>query len=61
MKLLNYIRMVLWAMMGIRGQAAASNDFSGVKPLALLLTYVLLLVALGAALFGLAHLAVGWS
>lgn len=61
MKLLVYVRMVLWAMMGIRGNSAASKDFGKVGPLALVLTFVFLLFVLGLGLWGLAHLAVAVS
>ena len=58
MRLLAYFRMVLWAMLGIRGRSAAADDFSGVKPLALVATFLFLLLVLGLGLWGLATFAV---
>ena len=58
MKLLAYIRMVLWSFMGIRRNASAGDDFATVKPLALLGTAAALVALLGLALFALARLAV---
>ena len=52
------IRMVLWAMLGIRGRSAASQDFSLVKPWTLFATFLFLLFALGSSLWALANLAV---
>lgn len=58
MKLLVYIRTVLWSFIGIGSRKGADEDLANVKPLVLLAVAVVLLVLFGLTIFGLAKLAV---
>jgi hypothetical protein len=59
MKLLVYIRTVLWSFIGIGSRASNSDDLAKVKPLGLLAVAVVLVAVFLLTIFGLAHLAVG--
>jgi hypothetical protein len=57
MKLLAYIRTVLWSFFGIGSRASNREDLSKVKPLGLLVVAAVILDIFGFSLFGLANLA----
>ncbi len=59
MKLLVYIRTVLWSFIGIGSRGRNSEDLAEVKPLGLLAAAGALLVVFLLTIFGLVHLAVG--
>jgi hypothetical protein len=59
MKLLVYIRTVLWSFIGIGSRASNSEDLAKVKPLGLLAVAVVLVAVFLLTIFGLVHLAVG--
>jgi len=58
MKLLAYIRTVLWSFIGIGSCASHREDLTKVKLLGLLVVATILLAIFGFSLFGLANLAV---
>lgn len=58
MKLLVYIRTVLWSFIGIGTRKGGSGDLAKVKPLGLLGVAAVLLAVFGATLYGLATFAV---
>jgi hypothetical protein len=58
MKLLAYIRTVLWSFIGIGSRANNREDLAKVKPLGLLAVAAVILAIFGFALFGLANVAV---
>jgi hypothetical protein len=59
MTALVYVRMVLWSFFGIRRSAAAGEELTQVKPLAVLATAIVLASLFGLTLWGIAKLAVG--
>jgi hypothetical protein len=58
MKLLAYVRMVLWSFFGIRRRDAAGDEFATAKPLVLLATALCLAALFGLSLWGLVHVAI---
>jgi hypothetical protein len=58
MKLLAYIRTVLWSFIGISSRASNREDLAKVKPLGLLVVAAVVLAVFGFTLVGLANLAV---
>jgi hypothetical protein len=58
MKLLAYIRTVLWSFIGIGSRASNREDLAKVKPLGLLAVAAFILAIFGFSLFGLAKVAV---
>jgi hypothetical protein len=58
MKLLAYIRTVLWSFIGISSRTSNREDLTKVKPLGLLAVAAVILAIFGFTLFGLANLAV---
>ncbi|MDB5898595.1 MAG: hypothetical protein JWP22_2263 [Ramlibacter sp.] len=59
MKLLVYIRTVLWSFIGIGSRARNSEDLRTVNPLGLLGVAAVLVAAFVLTIYGLVHLAVG--
>ena len=59
MKLLVYIRTVLWSFIGIGSRASNSEDLGKVKPLGLLVVAAVLVAVFLLTIYGLVHLAVG--
>jgi hypothetical protein len=59
MKMLVYIRTVLWSLIGIGSRAGNSEDLGKVKPLGLLGVAAVLVAVFLLTLYGLVHLAVG--
>lgn len=59
MKLLVYLRTVLWSFIGIGSRASNSEDLAKVQPLGLLAAAVVLVAAFLLTIFGLVQLAVG--
>jgi hypothetical protein len=58
MKLLSYVRMVLWSFFGIRRSAAAGEELSKANPWVLLGIALALAAAFGIVLLSLARMAV---
>jgi hypothetical protein len=58
MKLLAYLRTVLWSFIGIGSRANNREDLAKVKPLGLLVVAAVVLAVFGFTLVGLANLAV---
>lgn len=58
MKLLAYIRTVLWSFIGIGSRASSREDLAEVKPLGLLAVAAVILAIFGFSLFCLANVAV---
>lgn len=58
MGLLGYVRMVLWAFIGLGRRDATGDRIAKTKPLALVLVAVVLAGVFGFTLWGLANLAV---
>lgn len=58
MKLLAYIRTVLWSFIGISSRTSNREDLANVKPLGLLVVAAVIAVIFGLSLVGLANLAV---
>lgn len=58
MKLLAYIRTVLWSFIGIGSRNSNREDLTKVKPLGLLVVAAVILAIFGFSLVGLANLAV---
>lgn len=58
MKLLVYVRTVLWGFIGIGSRGSNSEDLTKVRPLGLLAVAAVLLALFGLTLYGVATLAV---
>jgi amino acid transporter len=58
LKPLRYLRLVLWSFFGIRRRANATEELSNLRPIAILVTAVVLASAFAGLLVGLATLAV---
>lgn len=57
MEIVQYVRMALWSFLGIRRRAAATEELSKVKPLALAAVAVILATTFGVTLWMLASFA----